>query len=119
MDTLELIVKPTQSGKTFIMLQEISKMLENNDDNIHIIFCDNQLLQTEQTSDRINKYDDLETYISEEGDISLILSSKSKITKYSELTHHICGNLKTIITCSNKKRVEDIDKLIMKSNNFY
>jgi hypothetical protein len=112
MDTLELIVKPTQSGKTFIMLQEISKMLENNDDNIHIIFCDNQLLQTEQTSDRINKYDDLETYISEEGDISLILSSKSKITKYSELTHHICGNLKTIITCSNKKRVEDIDKLI-------
>ena len=47
METLELIVKPTQSGKTFIMLQEISKMLENDDEIIHIIFCDNQLLQTE------------------------------------------------------------------------
>ena len=112
MEKLELIVKPTQSGKTFIMLQEIAKMLENNDDTIHIIFCDNQLLQTEQTSNRLDKYEDLETYVSEEGDISLILSSKSKIKKYTELTHHICGNLKTIITCSNKKRVEQIDKLI-------
>jgi len=112
MEKLELIIKPTQSGKTFIMLQEISKMLENDDETIHIIFCDNQLLQTEQTSDRVNNYDDLETYISEEGDISLILSSKSKIKHYTQLTHHICGNLKTIITCSNKKRVDDINKLI-------
>ena len=112
MDTLELIIKPTQSGKTFIMLQEISKMLADDDETIHIIFCDNQLLQTEQTSDRLNKYDDLETYISEDGDISLILSSKSKIKEYTQLTHHILGNLKTIITCSNKKRVLDIDKLI-------
>ena len=79
---LELIVKPTQSGKTFIMLQEISKMLENNDEGIHFIFCDNQLLQTEQTCDRIDKFEDLETYISEDGDKSLILSSKSKIKKY-------------------------------------
>ena len=115
MEKLELIVKPTQSGKTFIMLQEISKMLNNDDNTIHIIFCDNQLLQTEQLDDRVNKYDDLETYVSEEGDISLILSSTSKIKKYTELTHHITNNLKTIITCSNKKRVDDINKLI---NNF-
>ena len=113
MDTLELIVKPTQSGKTFIMLQEISKMLENDDDTIHIIFCDNQLLQTEQTNDRLEKYDGLETYISDDGYVSLILSCKSKIIKfYTQLTHYICNNLKTIVTCSNKKRVDDIDKLI-------
>ena len=112
MEKLELIVKPTQSGKTFIMLQEISKMLNNDDNTIHIIFCDNQLLQTEQLDDRVNKYDDLETYVSEEGDISLILSSTSKIKKYTELTHHITNNLKTIITCSNIKRVGDINKLI-------
>jgi len=112
MEKLELIVKPTQSGKTFIMLQEISKMLNDDDDTIHFIFCDNQLLQTEQTSNRLNEYDGLETYISEEGDISLILSSTSKIKRYKELTHHICNNLRTIITCSNKKRVEDINNLI-------
>jgi hypothetical protein len=112
-DKLELIVKPTQSGKTFIMLQEIAKMLEQNDNNIHIIFCDNQLLQTEQTSDRINKYDNLDTYITDEGDVSLILSSKSKIKHYTQLTHYIIiYKLRTIIACSNKKRLENINEII-------
>lgn len=111
-DKMELIVKPTQSGKTFVMLQEIPKMLESDNEIVHIIFCDNQLLQTEQTSNRLENYNGLETYRSDNGDLSLILSSKSNIKKYSELTHHICGGLKIIITCSNKKRVNDVDKLI-------
>lgn len=113
MDTLELIIKPCQSGKTFIMLQEIAKMLENDDNNIHIIFCDNQLLQTQQTSDRIEKSNYLEYYRSDDGDVSVILSSQSKIREYERLTYEILfNNRKTIVTCSNKKRVGDINNLI-------
>jgi hypothetical protein len=113
MNTLELIIKPCQSGKTFIMLQEIAKMLDNDDNNIHIIFCDNQLLQTQQTSDRVDTFNDLEEYRSNDGDVSVILSSKSKIKNHQLLSHQIIfENKKTIITCSNKTRLENIDKLI-------
>ena len=124
MDSLELIVKPCQSGKTFIMLQEIAKMLENDDNIIHVIFCDNQLLQTKQTSERVNEYEDLsdyrvkenedgfETYRDKQGDVSIIFSSKSKIKKWQELTHYISKDYKSIILCSNRKRVDDIHNWI-------
>lgn len=112
MENLEIIVKPTQSGKTFVMLQEIAQMLENDENNIHIIFCDNQILQTEQTSARLEKFDVLEKYSTEEGNISIILSSKSKIKKYTELTHHITDGVKNIVVCSNRKRVNDMISLI-------
>jgi hypothetical protein len=105
MTKLRLLVKPTQSGKSFIMLKKISKILKKNKDTVHIIFCDNQLIQTEQINNRVNNDDKLK-------DISLIFSSKSKI-KYSELSHFIIDKkIKIIITCSNKKRVDDIDNLL-------
>ena len=58
-----LICKPEQSGKTFVMIQEIIKdFSENNEDKkvINFILCDNNLLLTKQTSTRVN--DDLEEY---------------------------------------------------------
>ena len=117
MTKIQLLVKPTQSGKTFIMLKKILEMLKNdntgptdatNDNsptgNIHIIFCDNQLIQTEQTNNRFNKYDNEFK--------SVILSSKSK-TRHTELPHFILNdNIKAIIACSNKIRVNNIDKLM-------
>ena len=41
-----LICKPEQSGKTFIMIQEIIKDLGDNDDKdvVNFILCDNNLL---------------------------------------------------------------------------
>lgn len=109
---LELMVKPTQSGKTFLMLQEISSLWEKNSDIIHIIFCDNQLLQTEQTSSRIKHFDDFDEYKLNDGEISLIFSSKG-IKDYKQIIHHIIFNgIKSIITCSNRKRISDIDILL-------
>jgi predicted AAA+ superfamily ATPase len=44
-DKYQLIIKPTQSGKTFIVLSEIKKLfVENKDDPdqriVNILFCD-------------------------------------------------------------------------------
>ena len=117
MTKIHLLVKPTQSGKTFIMLEKILEMLNNDNTgptgvsgpagatgNIHIIFCDNQLIQTEQTNNRFNKYDNEFK--------SVILSSKSK-TRHTELPNFILNdNIKAIIACSNKIRVNNIDKLM-------
>jgi len=123
MTKIHLLVKPTQSGKSFIMLDKISKILKKNKDTVHIIFCDNQLIQTEQINNRVNKDDKLKDISKDDElkdiskddklkDISLIFSSKSKI-KYSELPHLIIDKkIKIIITCSNKKRVDDIDILL-------
>ena len=45
-----LICKPEQSGKTFIMIQQIIKDIhyppESNVNVVNIIFCDNNLLLT-------------------------------------------------------------------------
>jgi len=49
---ITLITKPEQSGKTFIMLEEISKLLKRNKYTINIIMCDNNLLLISQTSVR-------------------------------------------------------------------
>ena len=56
-DRFVLICKPEQSGKTFVMLQQIIKDLEepNGDKEvINFILCDNSLLLTRQTSSRID-----------------------------------------------------------------
>ena len=118
----QLIVKPTQSGKTFIVLSEIKKIfLQNKDNNIRIInilFCDNSLLQTDQLKSRVD--DELPIFTDNDGEQSVILSSKSDVKNYDALFTVIfdsdCNN---IITCANNARVENIDKLIfnrMKKN---
>lgn len=118
----QLIVKPTQSGKTFIVLSEIKKIfLQNKDNNIRIInilFCDNSLLQTDQLKSRVD--DEVPIFTDNDGEQSVILSSKSDVKNYDALFTVIfdsdCNN---IITCANNARVENIDKLIfnrMKKN---
>lgn len=115
-DKYQLIVKPTQSGKTFIVLSEIKKIFIQNKDNntriINILFCDNSLLQTDQLKSRID--DELPIFTDNNGEQSVILSSKSDIKNYESLFTVIfdsdCNN---IITCANNARVENIDKLIV------
>ena len=53
-----LVCKPEQSGKTFVMIQKIIKGLREpmaGIKTINIIFCDNNLLLTKQTSERVKK----------------------------------------------------------------
>ena len=52
-----LICKPEQSGKTFIMIKMINEDLSDTTDSknvVNFIFCDNNLLLTKQTSERVN-----------------------------------------------------------------
>lgn len=114
-----LICKPEQSGKTFVMIQEIIKdFSENNEDKkvINFILCDNNLLLTKQTSTRVN--DDLEEY-KVGNEIYLELSSHKR-TKYHEhgTVFHaiITKGIHNIICCTNGKRMDDIYQLIKDFN---
>ena len=76
-----LVCKPEQSGKTFVMIQKIIKELKEpirGVKTINIIFCDNNLLLTKQTSERVKK--DLAEF-EVNGELYLEFSSHSR-TKY-------------------------------------
>ena len=64
---MRLITKPEQSGKTFVMLQEMVMIVqtEKPEDlrNINIVLCDNNLLLVLQTLDRVGSVDLLENHI--------------------------------------------------------
>lgn len=115
-DKYQLIIKPTQSGKTFIVLSEIKKLfIENKNDTdqrvVNILFCDNSLLQTDQLKNRLES--ELPIFTDIDGEQSVILSSKSDIKNYACLFTVIydddCNN---IITCANDVRVEQISQLM-------
>ena len=74
----QLICKPEQSGKTFIMIQEIIKNLTvpiQGKEIVNIILCDNNLLLTKQTSVRVEQ--DLKGYFSD-GQAYVELSSHER-----------------------------------------
>jgi len=115
----QLICKPEQSGKTFVMIRHIiSDITEPIQDKeiINIIFCDNNLLLTKQTSDRVEY--DLKEYIVE-GESYIELSSHSR-TDYHDTASVFQAILvnaaRNIICCTNGKRMDDIYKLIQDIN---
>ncbi len=111
-EKMELIVKPCQSGKTFVVLEEIKTLfsIEETENAIHVLFTDNSILQTDQLKMRINQDEDFSEYIDRKGSKSIILSSKS-ITKniYKLLFDVIEGGHRNIITCSNGIRVRQMN----------
>tara|TARA_Y100000389_G_C17424256_1_gene498577 strand:- start:60 stop:1715 length:1656 start_codon:yes stop_codon:yes gene_type:complete len=118
----QLIVKPEQSGKTFVMIQQMIKNLnENNNNNtINFIFCDNNLLLTNQTLHRIGSTNELfNEYQDLDGNTYLEFSSHSR-TKYKtqESVFHaiIVKKVRHIICCANFKRIDDIYNLIEEIN---
>ena len=142
-DKFILICKPEQSGKTFIMIQEIIKQLSNNENNIkniiNIIFCDNSLLLTKQTGNRIqenlseyksisdnNSNDDtsdddssndevMSTFNIENSKEEYIeFSSKSKKYKCIDSVLGVITyrKIKNILCCTNGTRTDDIYDLI-------
>ena len=108
-----LICKPEQSGKTFVMLEEIKNNITSppyDKPIINFVFCDNNLLLTLQTSKRFK-----DVRISETGEAYIEFSSHAR-TKYNsaEAVHGgICMNqIYNVLCCTNGKRVRDIEKLV-------
>ena len=74
-EKVSVLVKPTQSGKTRLVMEYISE-LENN--IISILFTDNSLLQSTQLEKRMNAFDGIED------DSTIVVSSKSKVKSSNE-----------------------------------
>ena len=117
-ERIVLICKPEQSGKTFVMIQQIIKDLEEpikNVKTINIIFCDNNLLLTKQTSERV-KNDLSEFRVNNSDEFYLEFSSHSR-TKYHCIDSVLGAitykdSLKNILCCTNGTRTENIFDLI-------
>lgn len=133
-DRFILIVKPEQSGKTAIMTREINetllqellvcknlinKFLEEDSGKdrktVNFIFCDNSLLLTEQTKNRINKEIHLPGI--EEPHIQLSSDTKgSAKNNWSEVYFAILDGTRNVICCTNGKRISDIHEIIVRLN---
>ena len=124
-----LICKPEQSGKTFIMIQQIIKDLEEPTDDktvINFIFCDNSLLLTKQTSERVKK--DVEPFTINEVSYVEFSSRRGKKDTSKEDKEHaqnsdavwkaITGpdEISNVICCTNGTRVANISLIIKQLN---
>ena len=116
-----LICKPEQSGKTFIMIQEIIQGLQEPKDEkiiINIIFCDNNLLLTRQTTERIN--DNISEEFVDINGISYLEFSSHSRTKYKNADSVgyaiTTKDVRNILCCTNGTRVDDIAKIISEIN---
>ena len=115
-----LICKPEQSGKTFIMIQEIINDLRTPVEGktvINFILCDNNLLLTKQTCARVSK--DLDEFMIGE-EIYLEFSSHKRTAYHNAIS--VAGaittkGIKNILCCTNGKRMDDIYSLISDLNN--
>jgi len=121
-DKFTLVCKPEQSGKTFIMIQEIIKYLTIDEEElegkivVNIIFCDNNLLLTKQTSVRIDN--DLRQY-SHNGETYVEFSSrKGNETRNAAAAMNAIAvrGIRNLICCTNGKRMQDISKVVADLN---
>jgi len=114
---VQLICKPEQSGKTFIMIQQIIKDITepiNGKEIINIIFCDQSLLLVKQTSERVQK-ELFNYYTDSDKNIYLELSSSKGAHCHNSaevLKEIILNNIKNIICCTNATRMNNIYELI-------
>ena len=118
-DRITLICKPEQSGKTFVMIQQIIRDLKDPSLSrtvINIILCDNNLLLTKQTSERVEK--DLQE-VEVNGESYLEFSSHSR-TDYNNadavVGSIIRKGIRNILCCTNGTRVDDIYTIISDLN---
>lgn len=115
----QLICKPEQSGKTFVMISQIISGLTDpieGKEIVNFILCDNNLLLTKQTSVRVDH--DLKEYI-HAGKVYVELSSHAR-TEYHDtksVGHAIVmKGVRNIICCTNGRRLDDIYELIQDIN---
>ena len=107
-----LLVAPCQSGKTSKMFTHMLGLFGENASCINLIFTDNSILQTQQLCSRLNKQAMFDTFKNDDGELSLVLSSKSNVKDYMNLPFYFAQGYKNIIMCSNTTRVKSIEKII-------
>ena len=110
-----LICKPEQSGKTFLMIQQIIRDLSVPTEGkkiVNIILCDNNLLLTKQTGERVKN--DLSEF--SVGDELYLELSSAKRTRYhtaeSVIGAIVSKPVKNVLCCANGVRVDDIYNII-------
>lgn len=117
-----LICMPEQSGKTFMMIKKINENLLDEEEEereksvVNFIFCDNSLLLTKQTGNRVanevNKLPGIEENYVEFSSRKDGVAKKTADAVYGK----IMDGVTNIICCTNGKRVSDISELIKRIN---
>ena len=111
---LKVCVRPVQSGKTFVCIQEISKSLNDNPNNLHIIATMNTILSNNQFASRVIKNKTINPIIfnSKKDEITL---PDSKVKKYSHtqnihelLTQIGEHDINVIIICCHINRITNM-----------
>jgi hypothetical protein len=122
-DRFVLIVKPEQSGKTFVMIQKINEFLKEDNDTdqniVNIIFCDNSLLLTKQTKARLEQDVDITTLPDIDEPYVEFSSRKDGSAKGNagEVRESIEDGCRNVVCCTNSKRMCDLIKIISRLNN--
>jgi hypothetical protein len=115
----QLICKPEQSGKTFLMIQHIIKDITfpiSGKEMINIILCDNNLLLTKQTSQRVDS--ELSEFV-HNGISYSELSSHERAACHdmaSAFVAIVAKGVRNIICCTNRRRIDDIYNLVKNLN---
>ena len=118
-DKATIIVKPTQSGKTFQMLLGILSFFRASPDGvrrIQLIFVDNNLILANQTASRVSGCE----WFKDEENEYLMFSSKSKTADaakiYWEMTNPFREkHVSNIIMCANNARFKDTEDIISRT----
>ena len=112
-----IVVKPTQSGKTFTMLTKIVDLFRENEETsirrIQLIFVDNNLLLANQTASRVR---DCEWFKNDQNEY-LKFSSNSRTSTAGDVIRHILSPFRdrqvhNIIMCANNYRFRDTIEII-------
>jgi hypothetical protein len=106
-----LITKPEQSGKTFIMLQQmidqINKETPDTKKNINFVICDNNLLLVLQTFKRVEDEPCLESHV------ELSCAKTATCNGFESVIESIIHkNIRNVLCCSNHIRLKDINSII-------
>lgn len=115
-ERFQLICKPEQSGKTFLMIKDIISDYENDEQGhsvVNFIFCDNNLLLTKQTTERISTEKKIVSIVNGLNYVEFS-SRKTKTTanKIDNVLGKILRGARNIVCCTNGKRIADIQELV-------
>jgi hypothetical protein len=114
-DRFILVVKPEQSGKTFVMINKINEFIKDDEDagtqTVNFIFCDNSLLLTKQTTTRLLVDINDEPYV----EFSSRNDGSAK-KKSADVREAIEDGIRNVVCCTNGKRVVDIEDIVSRLN---